>query len=296
MLDFYRQKNEISKCAIYIRVSTTIQVKEGYGLDMQKRNCEALALVKGWEVVKVYADEGISGTTIPSQRPGLKQLIIDARNKMFQAVIFYSLDRIGRTLRIALDTIEYLEIMKIKCISHKENIDTSDDAGIFVLAMFSAIAELERKTIISRLCEGKKDRALIDGEIGGVLPYGYWRVNKKVEINDKQAEVIRYVYYKKSQNYTLKKIAQMLDKKDIKPSKGEKWNPSSIRKILMKKDIYLGGYRNGSKITWPKILSDSYAKYEFTKKRNKVNDRRDEHKRVKEEAEKRGINMAFFDF
>jgi len=72
------------KIAIYIRVSTEDQVKEGYSLDVQRENLESFANREGLEIFKTYQDDGISGYT--TERPALKQLLKDAKQKKFDEV------------------------------------------------------------------------------------------------------------------------------------------------------------------------------------------------------------------
>ncbi len=245
--------------AIYVRVSTAKQVNEGFGLDSQKHRCSMMAEMKGWPVVKVYADEGISGTLDSTHRAGLRQVLEDAENKVFDVLVFYSLDRLGRTTAIVLKTIESLTVMGIKIVSCKESIDTSSPTGVFVLTIFAALAQLERDTIVSRMVEGKKERIKVDGECGGTLPYGYIRVDGKVGVDSYQSQVIQNIF---TAHYvtkmSMRKIATSLNTNKVPPPKGTKWHPSTISNIIKYKDKYEGGYRNGSKTRWPSILINRY--------------------------------------
>jgi len=69
------------KLAIYIRVSTDDQVKEGYSLEVQREYLEAFAKREGFEISKVYQDDGISGYS--TERPASKELLKDAKEKKF---------------------------------------------------------------------------------------------------------------------------------------------------------------------------------------------------------------------
>ena len=291
MQSFFNTVNEVLKCGIYIRVSTPGQAKEGFGLETQLLHCEAMVTVKNWELYNIYKDEGISGSTFAKDRKGLSQLIVDARNKDIQAVIFYSLDRIGRKTRIVLDTVEYLHILGVKVVSCRENIDTSTPTGMFVLTVFSGLAELDRQTITARMAEGKKERSALDGEIGGPLPYGYWRVDKKLEKNDEEAEVVRYIFDMKYKGATNKGITESLGKIGYKPPRGNKWPSSTVHKILSKRDIYVGGKRNNSQVCWPQILPRRYKYHQFVRKYKKKENVVEE---VNEQARKKGINMDQF--
>jgi len=238
--------SEKKRCAIYVRVSTTEQVIGGYGLDMQLRNCKAMAIVKGWEVVEIYEDKGISGTKRPKERPGLKQLILDAQDEKFEGLIFYKLDRIGRNSAIVVTVITYLSRWGISIVSCQENIDTSTPTGVFVLKLFSNLSELERENMNIKLKDGAEKRREQDGEVGGILPYGYRKINNKVSLNPEQAEIIRYIFSERAKGYKLLDIAEDLNEKGVLSPKGSYWYKSTVSSIISKKDIYLGGSRNRS--------------------------------------------------
>jgi site-specific DNA recombinase len=258
-MNIFQQTSDILKAAIYTRVSTVKQVNEGFGLDTQKHRCTMMAEMKGWPIVKEYSDEGLSGTLDSKQRKGLGDMLEDAKNKLFDVLIFYSLDRLGRTTSIVLKTIEQLTNMNIKIVSCKESIDTSSPTGVFVLTIFAALAQLERDTIVTRMKEGKNERIKLDGECGGVLPYGYCRVDGKVSINPDESHIINSIfqaYY--ISKISMRKIAELLNKEEIKPPKGNIWYGQTIHKILQKREKYSGGSRNGSQVNWPVILINRY--------------------------------------
>ena len=150
------------KAAIYMRVSTDEQVN-GYGLDVQRTRCEAMAIVKGWEVAAVYSDEGLSGTLDAGRRPGLAALLAAACSGDVQAVIVLSLDRLARKTLLVLDLVGKLDGCGVELVSVKESLDTSSPSGRFALTMFAAIAQLERDTIVARTRDGRNARGKIDG-------------------------------------------------------------------------------------------------------------------------------------
>lgn len=282
----------VHTCAVYLRVSTHGQAKEGFGLAAQKKRCMAMAMVKGWDVYQVYSDEGISGSIMPTDRPAMGELLSDLQHKKFQAIIFYCFDRLARSTKILINCIEFFEYVGIKMVSCKENIDTSTKNGRLAVTIFSGIAEHERATIVERLQEGKKIRKQKDGEIGGSLPYGYCRVDKKVAIKDIEAQVVRWVFYQRLvKDQTYKSIAKGLDDRKIKPQRGNKWNPSSICKIIKKKEIYSGCPRNNSDICWPAILDNYYKDQTCC---YPYGQRPTTETKNKEAFEKEGINVAMF--
>ena len=256
-------------CAIYIRVSTYKQVKEGNGLELQQKKCEAMALIKSWNVVEVFADEGISGIIVPDKRPGFKKLLTEIESGKIKGVIIYRLDRIGRTSKIITDTINYIENLGCEIISCSEIIDNSTPTGKFFLNVMSAMSEFDHKKMLKRLDDGRTERYNKDGDRGGVLIYGYRRNNNNVEIHEYNSSIVKYIYECYSLNMSFTKISNKLNEKNIPSPANKKWYPRSVRRIIEYKDIYLGGRRNNSNFYWSVILSEEYRNINFINKKSK---------------------------
>ncbi len=95
------------KTAIYTRVSTEDQAKEGYSLEVQREYLESFAKREGYEIYKVYCDDGISAYS--TRRPALRELMKDAKDKKFELVLVYKIDRFSRRLKDLLNLVEELE-------------------------------------------------------------------------------------------------------------------------------------------------------------------------------------------
>jgi site-specific DNA recombinase len=94
------------KVAIYLRVSTEDQAREGYSLEVQRECLEAFAGKESHQVFKIYSDDGISGYS--AERPALKELFNDAKAKKFELAIVYKIDRFSRNLRDLLNLVDEL--------------------------------------------------------------------------------------------------------------------------------------------------------------------------------------------
>ena len=249
------------KAAIYLRVSTDEQVN-GYGLDVQRTRCEAMAIVKGWEVAAVYSDEGISGTLDAGRRPGLAALLAAACSGDVQAVIVLSLDRLARKTLLVLDLVDRLDKCGVELVSVKENLDTSTPAGRFTLTILAGLTQLERDVIVARTTDGRNARGKIDGEMGGSIPLGYERIRDAtgkaagVCIFDYQAETVRMIFSQRAGGASLRAIAQTLNEQEIPARKGGKWYASAVKEVLSNEAEYRGGKRGASDETWPAILAD----------------------------------------
>jgi site-specific DNA recombinase len=243
--------------AIYVRVSTEEQAKEGYGLDAQLTRTQAQAVVKGWEVTPehLYRDEGISGTLPPEERPGLAALLAAVTAGEVTAVIVLGLDRLGRKAKLVLDIVDQITDAGTELVSCKESLDTTTPAGRFVLTIFAALAQLERDNIVERTTSGRDERGKKDGEKGGRLPYGYKRTAAGIRIDQTLAPIVRRIVRDDKRGLSQTRIAAALNDAGIVGPRGGRWYASSVDEILKNRPAYRGGKRGESAARWPAILS-----------------------------------------
>ncbi|MDH4078995.1 MAG: recombinase family protein [Nitrospira sp.] len=138
------------RVAIYGRVSTT-----GQSTDVQLQECRAYANRCGYQVVGEYCDT-ISGTTGKDDRPALTRLLEDAFARKFDAVVIYSIDRLGRSLKNCLEILESLKVHRTDFISIKQQIDTSSPTGQLIFNLFACLASYERTQILERTALGRE--------------------------------------------------------------------------------------------------------------------------------------------
>src|ERR1700760_2229828 len=141
--------------AIYMRVSTVDQHPETQLYDLR-----AMARQRGFQIVAEYTDR-ISGTK--ARRPGLDDLLRDARRGRFQVVLVWASDRIARPSRHFLEVLDELNPLGVEFVSFRENLDTGGPLGRAVVIISGAIAELERNLIIERVGSGMR-RARLEGQ------------------------------------------------------------------------------------------------------------------------------------
>jgi DNA invertase Pin-like site-specific DNA recombinase len=152
----------MKRVALYLRVSTLDQNPETQGLDLRQ-----LARQRGLEVVHEYVDHGISGAR--TRRPGLDELMADARRGRFEIVMVWACDRMARSTRHFLEVLDELGRLQIEFISLRENLDSGGALGRAIVIIISAIAELERNLIIERVRAGMR-RARLEGRRIGRRP------------------------------------------------------------------------------------------------------------------------------
>lgn len=240
------------RAALYLRVSTEGQA-DGFGLDAQRAKLHMLAAVEGWQVVTEFVDAGVSGRK--AQRPGLDALLAAVEAREIDVVMIGALDRLGRSTRIVLDLVERITSTGAELYSAREKLDTSTPTGRFILTVFAALAELDRANIVQRTSEGREERAKVDGDKGGRMPYGYSRTDEGPAIVAERAAVVRRIFAERVEGRTLRQIAEGLNADGVRPpGLAARWYASSVAEVLKNAEAYGGGPRNDSPAHWPIIL------------------------------------------
>src|SRR5215468_8821076 len=134
------------RAALYVRVSTDRQTIENQELQLRQ-----VAERRGWEVVEVYNDAGVSGAKDRKQRPGLDKMLNDASRGKFDVVMAWAIDRVGRSLIDLLGTIQHLETCHVDLYLDQQNIDTTTPMGKLIFQITGAFAEFERSMIKTRV-------------------------------------------------------------------------------------------------------------------------------------------------
>jgi DNA invertase Pin-like site-specific DNA recombinase len=141
------------KAALYLRVSSVDQHPETQRYDLLQ-----LVEQRGFTIVDEYVDR-LSGSR--ARRPGLDRMLSDARHGRFDVVVVWAFDRLARSVRHFLETLDELNHLNIGFVSFRENIDTGGPLGRAMIIIVSAVAELERNLIIERVKAGMR-RAKLD--------------------------------------------------------------------------------------------------------------------------------------
>jgi DNA invertase Pin-like site-specific DNA recombinase len=136
----------LRRAALYLRVSTDKQTVQNQELQLRQ-----VAERRGWEVVEVYNDAGISGAKGRKHRPGLDRMLNDASRRKFDVVMAWAIDRVGRSLIDLLGTIQRLEACGVDLYLDQQNIDPTTPMGKLIFQVCGAFAEFERGMIRQRI-------------------------------------------------------------------------------------------------------------------------------------------------
>jgi DNA invertase Pin-like site-specific DNA recombinase len=141
-----------TRMVVYARVSTT---NHGQDAGLQTRELEQFAQVRGWQMVDVYIDAGVSGAK--DSRPELNRLMADAHKRRFDVVAVWRFDRFARSVSHLLRALETFNALGIAFVSLSEQMNTTTPAGKMVFTVLGAVAELERSLIVERVRAGLRN-------------------------------------------------------------------------------------------------------------------------------------------
>jgi site-specific DNA recombinase len=228
------------KIGIYIRVSTEDQVRDGYSLDVQREYLLNFAKQQGYEVFGVYADEGISAGT--TDRPALQKLLKDAKQKKFGLVLVYKIDRFSRRLKDLLSLVDKLESFGVGFKSATEPFDTTTSAGKLMFQQLGSFAEFERNRHAERVFPGMI-KSVQQGNWHGARysPFGYTynKQKKLLEINEREAKVVKLVYRMYLAGKGINEITDYLNRSKHETRVGRFFYTKLIRDILRSR-LYIG--------------------------------------------------------
>lgn len=228
------------RIAAYCRVSTD-KDEQLDSLAHQKEFFIQYANRNGHELFRLYADEGISGTSL-KKREEFKRLLLDAELGLFQMVVVKDISRFARNTVDALQSIRKLKSMGINTLFLTANMDSMGDSE-FILTLFSAMAQEESNNLSKRVKWGKK----INAEKGRVPQrlFGYNRIDKfTLEINPEEARIVRKIFsLYNEQGLGCRTISIALNNDHDKTKYDNDWNARGVRRILVN-PIYCGILEN----------------------------------------------------
>ncbi len=247
------------KIALYTRVSTDEQAREGTSLQVQREFLERFAKTAGHEIYypesdKIYQDDGVSGYA--GKRPALNMLMKDAKRKKFDIVLCHKIDRFARNNQLLLNLVSQLNDLGVGFQSATESFDTVTAAGKMALSMLGTVAQFERDRITERVFPGMI-KGVERGNWQGARysPYGY-KYNKEekiLEIVPEEAVIVSLIYTMYLSNQSTSRIAGYLYEKNYKTRTGGDFHSKLVGDILKNK-IYLG------KLVWNRKTYDKKQK------------------------------------
>lgn len=228
---------------LYPRVSTDDQSRFGHSLDEQEDRLKKLCEFKGYEIYKVYREEGVSAKT--TNRPRFKEMIQDMKDGKINKIIVYKLDRLTRSIKDLETICTLLEEYNCDLESVAEEINTGNANGKFFIRMLTILAQLEIERCSERTKFGLVGAAK-KGHISGQPPLGYTKKNKskKIFIDDIEAEVVRRIFRLYLEGLSVCSICEKFNEENVL---NRHWATTTVDKILSNK-IYIGNIEHGKRV------------------------------------------------
>lgn len=227
----------------YIRVSTNEQA-EKYGEEAQRAAILDYADREGYIIDRWYKEVGCGA----EERPILESILYseDVENPPVEALIVYKQDRVARDMTLFFTYMYFLKKKGMELKSVNDDVDMNDPMWGIRMALIQMIAEQERKNITMRTTAGRNVKAQNGGYCGGRPPYGYRAVGSELEINEYEAEIVRFIFKMLDSGYGLKSTAAALESKGYVSRQGKPITFSTVRSIKENRKTYEGYYRFGN--------------------------------------------------
>jgi site-specific DNA recombinase len=229
-------KTTTKRCALYIRVSTLHQAN-GYSLDTQKALLVRHARDKGYEVVGIYRDVGLSAKN--TNRPELQRLLADARARRFDLVLVWRIDRISRSLKDLKWLIDELHEHGVEFAAADQQFDTSDPAGLLTLHVLGSFAQFEREILVERIKESQVERLKMSDWSCGPVPFGYRKVDGKLVEEPDEAKVVRRMFETFLKRKSIRGIVTRLNEEGVRTRRGNLWSGFVVKQMLIN-PVYTG--------------------------------------------------------
>ncbi len=218
-----------TRVAIYTRVSTEDQAKEGFSLDAQRERLEAYCKARGWSIAKSYVDDGHSGRDV--KRPAYQSMM--SERDTWDTVLVIKMDRIHRNSRNFMEMMENLQEWDKNFVSATESFDTSTAMGRFVMDIIQRIAQLESEQIGERVYMGMSQKARTGpGLLGFNVPLGFEARDGTLVVNPSEARLVREIFDRCLAGDTSEQIAASLNGAGARAKRGGRWTHARILYIL----------------------------------------------------------------
>ena len=232
------QSDALEKVAAYCRVSTdssdqlnSYRTQIGYYTNF-------IAQHSGWELVDIYADEGITGTSL-EKRDEFKRMLQDCRAGKISRILVKSVSRFARNTLELIETTRELKDLGVVVVFEEQGIDTAQMLGEMQLTLL-AMAAQEESTSISKNMKWSIQKRMDAGTyLGNTAPYGYRLEDGQLKIEETEAAVVRRIFEMRLSGMGQVAITQELNRQGIHPRDGKPWTVYRVRYILSN-ERYIG--------------------------------------------------------
>ena len=214
-----RQERRSVRCAIYTRKSSEEGLEQSFNsLDAQREACQAYVLSQrqeGWRAIDAhYDDGGYSGGSM--ERPGLKRLLVDIEAKKVDTVVVYKVDRLTRSLADFAKMVEAFDARGVSFVSVTQQFNTTSSMGRLTLNVLLSFAQFEREVTGERIRDKIAASKRKGMWMGGCIPLGYDVRDRRLVVNETEAEQVRRIFDLYLEFGCVKKLKSHLDEHGVK--------------------------------------------------------------------------------
>jgi site-specific DNA recombinase len=230
------------RCAVYTRKSTEEGLEQEFNsLDAQREACEAYISsqrAEGWLLVPDrYDDGGFSGATL--ERPALKRLLTDVEAQRVDVIVVYKIDRLSRALMDFAKLVEVFDHNEVTFVSVTQSFNTTTSMGRLTLNILLSFAQFEREVIGERIRDKFAASRRKGMWMGGFVPLGYAIKDRKLIVNDREAELVRSIFMRFAQGIPPQQLIEALAKEGALNKQGKPIVKGYLYRVLNNR-VYLG--------------------------------------------------------
>lgn len=256
--------SDVIRVALYVRVSTDEQVREGYSIEAQKASLNTYAKKNGYKIIDTYIDEGYTARKKFNNRKEFVRMLDDAKTNKFDLILFIKLDRWFRSVADYYKIQEVLESCNVNWKTTLEDYDTTTASGRLNLNIRLSVNQDESDRTSERI-KFVFDKKVADGEvISGSCPLGYMIEGKKLVLDPEKSHIAKDVF----DTYE-KKRSRIAVVRHIRNSYGYEINYNTIY-IMLSNTMYYGSYRGNDNYCESLISKEQFDNIQRITKKNYV--------------------------
>lgn len=230
------------RCAVYTRKSSEEGLEQEFNsLDAQRDACEAYVASQrpeGWVLVPDrYDDGGVSGGTL--ERPALQRLLADIERGLVDVVVVYKIDRLSRSLMDFAKLVDLFEANEVTFVSVTQSFSTTTSMGRLTLNILLSFAQFERELAGERIRDKFAASRARGMWMGGWAPLGYDVVDRKLVINETEADLVRHIFERFAKLGSATKLVAELLASGVRNKRGRPIDKGFAYKLFRNR-LYIG--------------------------------------------------------
>ncbi|MFA5156816.1 MAG: recombinase family protein [Candidatus Omnitrophota bacterium] len=221
----------------YIRVSSINQVENGGGLAIQRKKITNFCREKGYNLERFYEERGISGSI--KERPALLRLLKDCESGLIKRVVVFRQDRLARELTVSLWLETQFKKYDVAVSSVLDpELDMNDPLQLAFKRLIDVFAELEKTLIVTRLREGRVDKAENGRRAVGAIAFGYYKEKDGLVVNLEESEWVKKIFRNAAKGKKYSEIVAMLKKNGVVTRRKKPFSIETVKYVLRNSFYY----------------------------------------------------------